>query len=125
MALDSNGHSTLWNYELNNSRGDSLESWILQNHLLVLNNGQRPTFVNHQGSTIIDITLTDHSLHNQICNWHVNPNDQMSDHRRIEFTLEFEQKQTIITRSLNKANWGKFKRNLMKTPKMIEPFIWT
>ena len=113
IGLDSNAHSTLWSSESNNVRGNSMDEWILQNQLSIMNQGQIPTFVGTRGSTIIDITLTNrtHLVHD----WMVNPNDQMSDHRRLEFSLDFEYRQTILTRSLNNADWEKFRKILQTT----------
>ena len=125
MGLDTNAHSSMWNSINNNHRGNLLEEWILQNNLSILNNGSTPTFVGHQGNTIIDVTLTDSSTLDLVHHWMVNEDDQLSDHRRIEFMIKFSSNKIIRTRNLKNADWQKFRRLLSKAKKAINPIIWT
>ena len=125
LCLDTNAHSTLWKSTQNNFRGNLLEDWILQNNLYVVNTGDIPTFVGHQGKTIIHITVVDNKSINMIKQWKVNQDDQLSDHRRLEFLIDFESKKKIVTRSYMKTNWNKFRKILRDSPRMVTPIIWT
>jgi hypothetical protein len=76
---------------------------------VIKNTGKEFTFVNTMGhKTIIDITFTSRSLDDRIANWAVNTSESLSDHKRIEFNLEFDCSRTIESRNYNTANWGLF-----------------
>ena len=55
---DSNAHSTLWGNEVNNTRGDLWEQYIVRNSISLLNSSADPTFENHIGHSCIDLSLT-------------------------------------------------------------------
>ncbi len=57
IYTDTNTHSSLWNSNGTNGRGEVLEEFILLHNLVVLNNGNHFTFFNRRSATIIDMTL--------------------------------------------------------------------
>ena len=125
IGMDSNSHSTLWGCEENNKRGEILEEWILQQDLIIANRGNEKTFVSSRGSSIIDITLTTNSIASVVKGWEVNKEYQFSDHRRLEYSIEFCATREIWTQNLKTANWEKFRILLQTSPKPSPPFQWT
>ena len=108
---DMNARSSQWGNTTNNSRGDLFEDLILQNDILLLNNGQ-PTHYHIQTDTytVIDLSISsgdcftdflytvDESLHgSDHYPIHINQNNQ---------TNYFNKFSTFNTR---KANWKDFK----------------
>ena len=87
IGMDSNAHSTMWNCDETNSRGEIVEHFIVQHNLQVLNTGTTRTFCSGVGSSIIDITLCSTDFLGLIQNWHVEKSFCFSDHRRISFTV--------------------------------------
>ncbi|XP_071579734.1 uncharacterized protein [Temnothorax nylanderi] len=53
---DFNAHAHLWGSNLSDFKGDLLENWAAQTDLRLVNVGHKPTFVSHQGSSVIDLT---------------------------------------------------------------------
>ena len=125
-GLDTNAHSTLWGCDSNNSRGDILEEWLFQGNFAVINKGNEKTFVTKNGSSIIDVTICTYELINKVSNWFVDTNFQFSDHRRIEFTLDFDFTIEVWSRCLRKGNWKKFQALLRQSlPRLQPPVNWT
>ena len=125
MGADTNCHSSLWGCDENNSRGDVLEEWIIQNNLCVVNKGHEKTFVSHLGSSIIDVTLVSNEILNLVTSWAVDLNHQFSDHRKILFEINFASQIEITARNYKTKGWkGKFRSLLKQLPKLSPPPIW-
>ena len=87
IGMDSNAHSSLWNCEDTDGRGEMVEHFIGQYNLHVLNTGTTCTFQSGVGSSIIDITLCSAELLGFVQDWRVASSFCFSDHRRITFSL--------------------------------------
>ena len=124
IGMDSNSHSTLWGCETNNSRGDVLEEFILEQNLAVMNVGHAPTFVTKRAKSIIDVTLVSDTITDKVANWNVNKEYQFSDHRRLEFEIKYKAIITVVTRNFRKANWNIFKSFLGKNRNWNPPCFW-
>ena len=59
------------NMDRTSSRGEVMESFILQNQLVVQNKGNRYTYVRYNSQTIIDVTMTSPLLDDRIEHWKV------------------------------------------------------
>jgi hypothetical protein len=105
VGSDSNAHSLLWGSEKPNTRGDNVEEFLATHDLVIKNIGTEYTFVNSMHKTIIDITFTRRGLENHIANWAVNTSESHSDHKRIEYSLNFDSVRSIESRNYSKANW--------------------
>ena len=105
LGMDSNSHSTFWGCDSNNSRGDKLEEWILQNNLAVVNRGYEKTFVSPIGSSIIDLTLVSNEILGLVKCWTVDPTYQLSDHKKLVYHLDFNNTLDIWTRNLKAKDW--------------------
>ncbi len=71
LCTDANAHSSMWNSEDTNKRGETMEELILSHNLTVQNNGDHFTFYRAQARTIIDVTMTRGRVSSSIANWHV------------------------------------------------------
>ena len=113
IGMDSNSHSILYGNETN-TRGESLEDFILKNCLTVENVGLRPTFsvVRSTGeiNSIIDVTLSK-GIKYSIDNWTVRSEYNGSDHNDITFCYDnplVQGKEVDEKRCWNKAEWEVF-----------------
>lgn len=108
FGIDSNAHSTLWNADESNPRGEAMEDFIMQHNIAVLNKGCVKTFETSRCSTIIDITLA-MGYYDDIDSWKVREDYWFSDHKMIQFKmtgLKPDKKRIQIT------DWTKFKDHL-------------
>ena len=110
---DSNAHSSAWGDKKTDSRGEQLEDLlILDRRLSLLNEGNAPTFVGAQGSSIIDLTLVSPSLLPYINHWGVHDEFLFSDHKLIQIHLENVSLDTRLSRKLRKADLEAFSADL-------------
>lgn len=85
---DLNAKSRLWGSTTINEKGKIVEEWIEANDLVVINQGNIPTFKNMNGESMIDITLATASISLKIKNWKVAESEEnMSLHRNIYFEI--------------------------------------
>jgi hypothetical protein len=127
IASDSNAHSTLCGSKKQNKRGCKVEEFIATNDLVLINSGNKFTFVNSMASTIIDITIANRKLEPYITDWVVTDKKTFSDHKCIEFKLDFESSSTIETRNYRKGNWelyGSILTRKTKDLKLDPNLIW-
>lgn len=122
MCGDFNARSSIWHDRVNDKRGKLLYSWISQHNLNIENKDDTATFSSHQGESCIDMTLTNEKCTQVLSSWTVISEHQFSDHRPIQFCLSTISN-TIATNyitevhryNLNRANWSRFKRELLPT----------
>lgn len=71
-----------------NGRGNILEEWLCSNNLVVLNQGEVPTFVRRDQKSIIDFTCAPVTLAHKIRDWRVESDlENLSDHQTISFQI--------------------------------------
>jgi hypothetical protein len=121
IAADSYAHSKLWGSEKQNPRGCQVEDFLATNDLVLKNVGNAPTFVPSRYQTIIYITVVNRKLEDHIADWAVNGAESESDHKHIEYTLDFESTRTIESRNYRKANWVLFRALLARATKKLDP----
>jgi len=79
---DFNAKSVLWGSPRTNWRGSVLERWAAGLDLRIINSGNVPTCVRHNGSSIIDLTWSSASICGMFSGWRVLPDVMsLSDHR--------------------------------------------
>ncbi|KAH1009953.1 hypothetical protein HUJ05_004328, partial [Dendroctonus ponderosae] len=70
------------------ARGAILQEWILANGLVILNEGDTPTFQNANGTSIIDFTAATEQLGRRVDKWRVEPDiENFGDHNNIYFEV--------------------------------------
>ncbi len=87
-GIDSNAHNTVWGSPENNTRGEELEEFLLENSLFLMNRGGKPTFVTDYSKTHIDLTIANRqAVDIGIDNWEVLERMTGSDHKYISFRM--------------------------------------
>lgn len=56
LGGDFNSKSPLWGCPYSDSRGDRLSRWCASKDIVLINEGNQPTCIRHQGTSIVDIT---------------------------------------------------------------------
>ena len=109
ICTDSNAHHTAWGHSSTNARGRALFPIINSNNLIISNTGNTPTFQNHIGSSVIDLTLCNSKAINLIQKWKVSTGASTSDHNLISFNLDFGGRDYVINRSVKRCDWEVYK----------------
>lgn len=132
-CFDSNAHSTLFG-PFTDSRGSTLEQFLLDEGLILANDGQDPTYETFRNnsviSSMIDITIYKNL---NLYNWRVDRSFNGSDHNTLLF--DFSEKPEHIppkTRKWHKADWPLFTQILsdsylyfptIVTPKKLDKMV--
>lgn len=114
VGCDANAHHIVWGSSDTNIRGARLMEFICESNAVLLNKGNRPTFVNRLREEVIDITLCSMSIEGLIKGWHVSREDSLSDHQTICFGLTCELSKTESYRNPRKTNFLSFQERLRR-----------
>ncbi|XP_048525072.1 uncharacterized protein LOC125505391 [Dendroctonus ponderosae] len=88
MGGDLNAKTNIIGSQTTNQRGAILQEWILANGLVILNEGDTPTFQNANGTSIIDFTAATEQLGRRVDKWRVEPDiENFGDHNNIYFEV--------------------------------------
>lgn len=68
-------------------KGKMVRDWIAEHGLVLHNKGNRPTFNRNGAVSFIDLTLSTEDIANQISNWRVLDEENLSDHPYILFEV--------------------------------------
>lgn len=112
LGCDTNAHHTIWGSSNINMRGNSLLEYIASTNLDILNRGTEPTFVISNRSEVLDVTFVSQFFSERIANWHVSPEETLSDHRGINFNILMEKYATVLYRNPRNTNWDTFRNSL-------------
>ena len=75
----------------------------------MLNRGKKPTFVSSRYKTHIDISLATADVNN-VHSWHVKSDDLLTDHKMIEFVVDFSAvKAPLVKKELTGSNSAAYK----------------
>lgn len=111
-SIDANAHHFAWGSTNINPKGDNLLEFILSTDLMLLNIGNKPTFVNKLRKEVLDITLCTQDLFSQIFDWHVSSYILLSDHKCIAFKMNLDPLPPLLFRNPGTTNW-KFYNDLV------------
>jgi len=123
LCADTNAHSTLWNSQDTNNRGEAIEEFILANNLNVCNIGNHCTFFNRRAETIIDVTLSTNGIREHISNWRVDTTVVCSDHHFIRFDIQVKAQKFCVTRDLKNGDWTRFQD--LTSKRFYSPEFWS
>lgn len=88
LCGDFNSKSTLWGSPVTDTRGEHVEEWASVHDLRLMNIGNVPTCVRHQGSSIVDLTWASPSMTSRVSEWVVREDlESLSDHVYITFKI--------------------------------------
>ena len=125
IGSDTNAHSILWGCNINNARGDDYEVFIAGFDLSVLNLGSESTFHTSRAQSIIDVSLAHYSLTNLVQDWHVSPEDFMSDHKCISFNIALIQPPSPSVLNCRRTDWNLFSSRMQgKGAHWTAPAVW-
>jgi ribonuclease HI len=113
ICSDTNCHHIAWGSTDCNARGESLLDFILSKNLFFCNEGVKPTFETKTQRQVLDVTFVSEKLFNKIENWRVCDEFNFSDHKTIEFTINFKAV-TVDTsyRNVKKTDWIKYREEV-------------
>jgi ribonuclease HI len=114
VGADSNAHSTAWGSPLTDARGDEFDETLNRYHLSLLNAGATPTFQTCRAESIIDISFVHSDLYDSMVSWQVLEEDFFSDHKCIEFFMNFRQERLGPIKNWRLTNWLKVECDLHK-----------
>ena len=110
VAGDLNARALEWGSPWTDSRGKRILELAARVGLIVMNEGNTPTFRRlAQKGTIPDVTLASETLTTSIQHWKVIEDYTGSDHQYITYNLERSPR--VITRSENQPRWNVIKLN--------------
>ena len=112
VGIDANSQNEMWGSSKTNARGINLIEFIYSKDLMILNSGNKPTFVNSVRDQVIDITLCSHDVVNDLLNWNVTNEVTCSDHRLISFDTLSDKSLTMRFRNPKNINWSVFNDRL-------------
>ena len=112
LGGDVNAHHTLWGSSDINKRGTDLVEYLATTDLEILNRGNEPTFVTSSRKEVLDVSFATRNFVDRICGWHVSPEESLSDHREIRFSISFSCGQEALFRNPRNTNWEVFTESL-------------
>ena len=112
MGCDANSKDTIWGSTKCNPRGDKLLDFILESDLNIQNVGTSPTFVTSIRQQVLDLTLSNNLVSDQIWGWRVMEEVPLSDHRYVRFYLKVELSVVPPGRNPRKADWNAYETQL-------------
>lgn len=123
IGIDANAKSPLWGSRTLDERGATLEDFIAEQNLVVLNRNNEPsTFSNGRGETNIDVTLATENAARMVRSWKVCEDWTCSDHRAISIILAWERDPNSSMHAdeggsnrycIAKANWENYEHALL------------
>ena len=112
-GADCNSHNECWGSTDNNKRGIDLMDYFLNENLIVVNKGIKPTFRVKNREEVLDITFVSSCVADSIHNWKVSDYESMSDHLAIDFIVNFEPLiNDNIYRNVRKTDWARYRNEL-------------
>jgi len=114
IAIDSNAHHPAWGSPKEDSRGRALYKFIRDNDLIILNQGDEPTFISGDKQSHIDITIVSRNLKKLILGWKNIISDSFSDHKCLKTRISDSHRHKKTIPNYAKTPWSLFKANLEK-----------
>lgn len=115
VGCDVNAHHFSWGCDKCDSRGDRMAEFLAKENLIILNQGNTPTFYpeNFSSNSIIDITIVTSRIERRISNWFVDTNYSGSDHRKISFSLALAGNKNLKYRQKKSTDWIGYRKTLI------------
>jgi len=91
IAMDSNSRSTAWHDSLTNSRGKTLEEYLISRDLHIMNEeSEQTTFQSRRGRSNIDLTIVNSRPLKNFNDWEISKDESCSDHNILKFRIGHE-----------------------------------
>ena len=121
IAMDSNSRSAVWHDRHTNSRGKTLEEYLISRDLHIKNEeSEHNTFHSRRGSSNIDLTIVNNRQLKNFKDWEISEDESCSDHNIIKFQIGQEINHVLQhnhngTRYIVKEeDYDKFDKNLIE-----------
>lgn len=88
VAGDFNSKSPEWGSRVTDKRGEILSYWLAEMDLIVMNEGEKPTFVRNERGSNIDVTLANTAMAQKVVDWIVLDEETHSLHRYLQFQIK-------------------------------------
>lgn len=85
---DFNAKSYMWGSKTEDKRGEILVEWLMEEDLVIHNQGDVPTFVRGDSTSYIDLTFSTRGIAKQIRNWRVIEEENLSLHQHICYDID-------------------------------------
>ncbi|XP_074041805.1 uncharacterized protein [Leptinotarsa decemlineata] len=73
--------------DFTDARGDKMTEWVAATDLVIINQGDKPTFVHRSYGSILDLTISTEKIRPFITSWNVLDEESFSDHKYILFQV--------------------------------------
>ncbi|KAJ8966142.1 hypothetical protein NQ314_003721 [Rhamnusium bicolor] len=118
IAGDFNAKSPQWGEMTMDRRGEIITEWAAQNDLVILNQGNKPTFRRGDYTAILDLTIATQDIRNKVTKWEVLDRESLSDHEYIYFEVTEESSEPIRENPRNEG-WQVRKLDKAKLQQVI------
>lgn len=118
---DFNAKSPQWGMGRTDNRGQVMTEWIAEQDLLIVNEGNKPTFERHNSSSIIDLTMATEDVRGKITKWEVSDKETMSFHKYVIF--EVAEKRRGETDRGKARGWNLKKLDRQKLQSTLEDIV--
>lgn len=95
IAGDFNAKSPQWGMTITDRRGQLMNEWVAENDFVVVNQGEKPTFVRRDYGSILDLTIVTENIRSSITQWEVLNEESLSDHNYVFFGIQEESRSPI------------------------------
>lgn len=119
---DFNCKSPHWGMKKTDARGRQMEGWIAQENLVILNEGDKPTFQSGNYNSVLDLTMVTSDLKTSVLEWDVLEEETLSDHNYIYTSISSII--TCVTPDGNREGWLTTKLNAGKVEQKISALTW-
>jgi len=124
LPIDSNARSASWHDPTTNSRGRTLDEYLISKQLHILNEeGLNNTFRNRRGASNIDLRIITNQLLRTVKQWEISDQESSSDHNIIKYVIgqgdcnresdDFQDVRYLF----KKENYAIFQENLIQLAK--------
>lgn len=122
VAGDFNAKSPLWGMTYTDTRGQAVAEWVAENELVVLNQGDKPTYLARGCSSVLDLTFATEDVSRKVEHWRVGYEESMSDHRYIIFKI-MQEKRDNTPKKKEYTGWVVSKLNRQKLSQIASEIV--
>ena len=120
VGTDANSHHTAWASTDINDRGEHLLHYLLSKNLHFVNSGSKPTYHNISRTEVLDLTIVNNVLLEDICDWKVSDEENFSDHNNIEFKLDLNVNiKAYSFRNVRQTDWSLYQEKVEEGMRII------
>lgn len=120
IAGDFNAKDKYWGASCGDSRGERLTRWAASRDVRLINEGNAPTCIRHQGSSIVDLTWATADIMNKIIDWKVLDEFTYSDHAYIYYDIRNKLGINTKAKTVKYTRWSHKKMDVDMYKEVLE-----